>query len=844
MRTSMAATRRRARLLALAAGAIPLSFCSLASAGQYWNDASSFTWINGSHGGALWPQSSSESVLASFNKSASGNLLTGPSVRMVSPALATASSSATPNLASDLTLEVNLANGDVYVQASTAAAFVGYEIYDASSNLLDSGDPNTDLNERLLSKSGTTSLGNTTTYRNSTNYKLWAVFLDNGSTLAESINNNKFKEGTASTYDTINIPANGTIDFGHIFNSATNVQDLYFDFLEPASTGDPIGGAEYFDSRVSYTGMSTAAPSSYLKNSVTTGNWSTASNWSATSSGGTDNAGPPPPANFVYLTNADAVNRTITLDQNSNVAMLEIGNIGAGSDSLIQDAPYSLSMQIELVGVGTGGIGSHIQSDGTNTYSQALVVGSRSGSIGTYSLSGTGAVTINTFESGTSGLNVGDAGDGTFNQSGGAVTVNGGTNGGSYANLYLGNTATGAGTYLLSNGSLSVAGIEYIGNGGTGTFNQSGGTNIDIGGFAYSGLYVGYGGAGTYDLSGGTLTVGANGSSLEVIGYSAAGSFNQSAGVHDCPSLTVGEHAPGTYMLSGGTLNVGDEEFIGYDSSGTFDQSGGVHTARYLFVGPDYSTSAPVQASGGYLLSGGTLAVSDLSVGSPDQVPAAFTQNGGLLTAIDEGVGGGGVTTFVQTGGTQIIGTTTQPGELGISAGTFSLSGTGSLTVQGNLYVGTGGTLSQSGGTLTASQLITASGGNVQLSGGTFSAQAIQVEELNSGGFGTFTTTNSLALASALAIYLDTASEASASSKQSFVILEATNGGVLSGAFSNIASGQHLTTTDGTASFLVTINGGVDGDVVLSDFEFVPEPGTLSLLGMVGIMMMRRRRVR
>jgi len=41
---------------------------------------------------------------------------------------------------------------------------------------------------------------------------------------------------------------------------------------------------------------------------------------------------------------------------------------------------------------------------------------------------------------------------------------------------------------------------------------------------------------------------------------------------------------------------------------------------------------------------------------------------------------------------------------------------------------------------------------------------------------------------------------------QSFIILETTSGGVLSGAFSNIASGQTLTTTDGTASFLVTIN--------------------------------------
>jgi hypothetical protein len=40
----------------------------------------------------------------------------------------------------------------------------------------------------------------------------------------------------------------------------------------------------------------------------------------------------------------------------------------------------------------------------------------------------------------------------------------------------------------------------------------------------------------------------------------------------------------------------------------------------------------------------------------------------------------------------------------------------------------------------------------------------------------------------------------------------------LVGTFFNIASGQTLTAIDGTASFVVTINDGVDGDVVLSDF--------------------------
>ena len=43
-------------------------------------------------------------------------------------------------------------------------------------------------------------------------------------------------------------------------------------------------------------------------------------------------------------------------------------------------------------------------------------------------------------------------------------------------NLIFGNQATGSGTYDLSGGSLSV-GFEYIGNAGTGSFTQSGGTH-------------------------------------------------------------------------------------------------------------------------------------------------------------------------------------------------------------------------------------------------------------------------------------------------------------------------------------------------------------------------------
>ena len=108
--------------------------------------------------------------------------------------------------------------------------------------------------------------------------------------------------------------------------------------------------------------------------------------------------------------------------------------------------------------------------------------------------------------------------------------------------------------------------------------------------------------------------------------------------------------------------------------------------------------------------------------------------------------------------------------------------------------------------------------------------------------FGTIASSGNIALAGVLAVYEDGANEAETTAGQSFIILEATGSGVLSGAFSNIASGQTLTTTDGTASFLVTINSGVDGDVVLSDFQMVPEPGMMAVMGGVMLVTMRRKR--
>jgi len=206
-------------------------------------------WSQGAfHPGSAVGLADYNAVIANFNATASGSVA-------VKPAIKTAALSFSPDAATDLKLEVNTVTGDVYALATATTALTGYDIFDKSGNLLDSGDPNTDMNERLLSVPSSTTLGNQTTFRNATNYKLWATILDNTSTLAEGSNNGKLKQGTASTYDTINIPANGTIDFGDIYSTVAHNNDITFAFSEadPTNAGNPVTGSTY-NGEVDYVG--------------------------------------------------------------------------------------------------------------------------------------------------------------------------------------------------------------------------------------------------------------------------------------------------------------------------------------------------------------------------------------------------------------------------------------------------------------------------------------------------------------------------------------------------------------------------------------------------------------
>jgi autotransporter-associated beta strand protein len=184
-----------------------------------------------------------DDVLSNYGAHASGNLFVGPSLaRSIN-----AAASLSPDLAkTDLKLEVNTTTGDVYVLATASAAFTGYTISDPSGHLLGgSTSPDPDKLLSVAAQSG----GNTNVYETSGTYVDWFKITETASQVAEGQQQNGF--GTHSSRDdTINIPAGGTIDFGEIYNTAQQQQDLTFDFAEAGT--EPTNGPTYYGAEVDY----------------------------------------------------------------------------------------------------------------------------------------------------------------------------------------------------------------------------------------------------------------------------------------------------------------------------------------------------------------------------------------------------------------------------------------------------------------------------------------------------------------------------------------------------------------------------------------------------------------
>ena len=322
----------------------------------------------------------------------------------------------------------------------------------------------------------------------------------------------------------------------------------------------------------------------------------------------------------------------------------------------------------------------------------------------------------------------GYSGTGTFDQSGGSLSVNG--------PLYLGYGAGGSGTYILRGNAMLTTYNQFVGYQGAGNFNQSGGTNTGEG----SVLSIGNG---SYTLSGsGVLKFW----EVEV----SKGDFIQSGGTNSLTGsnclLIVGNSGQGNYTLSGTGQLSAASEVVGRSNLGTFTQTGGTNTTNSLTFGA-YSGG-----NGTYNLNGGLLVTKSLAKSSGS---ATFNFGGGTLQA------GGAITCSLPlkltgTGGNASLDTAgyavTLSGQLSglgglnkLGANTLTLSGSNTYTgntavTAGTLTLATAGTLLLDVNNSVNSQLSVAAGakldifGTIKLDLGDVSAFSCNWTLVNNGG--------------------------------------------------------------------------------------------------------------
>ncbi len=388
--------------------------------------------------------------------------------------------------------------------------------------------------------------------------------------------------------------------------------------------------------------------------------------------------------------------------------------------------------------------------------------------------------------------------------------------------LYAGDpNSANTGTIQMSGGRLT-ANNEYLGNGGAGTFNQSGGTNN-----FNNNIYLGYSSSssGNYSLSGSGVLSAIVGSVH--VGYSGIGNFNQSGAKSSINALYLGENAgsSGSYALGGsGVLNA-STEYLGYTGSGAFTQSGGTNaitSSGFLYLGENaggtgsYTLNGPgvlsasieylgYSGTGSFNQSGGTNTfVSGLNLGYSASSSGNYSLSGsGILSGSTGNLGYSGVASFNQSGGTCKINILYLGYNVGY--GSYTLNGPGVLNT-GTQYLGYSGSaaFTQSAGTNNAGTIFlgynTASRASYSLNGsGVMSAQYEYVGYSGSGAFSQSGGTNSIAANGSLTI--------GANNNKILSIYNLSSSGVLLAPAELIGAGSIVQIGGWNSAGSLTING-------------------------------------
>ena len=324
-------------------------------------------------------------------------------------------------------------------------------------------------------------------------------------------------------------------------------------------------------------------------------------------------------ANTLQLTNAGT---------NTPLHILNVATLSSGASLLITNSALSIDgvnvgsdYTLAIGGATNDNASMTVLADSSVTIGGTIgaVVGRSNGSSGTLTLAG------GTFNC-AAGLTIATG----LHSSTGTVWITGGN---LIANLYVdvcrpSGFQTGAGSLILSNGTLVTSQLHVAGiGGGDGTFTMEGGTaNVAL-------LVVGSAasvGTGSVNLNGGTLFV-TNASQTAVLTVDQGGTLTLSNAATLVADSLITTNPNATFINLGGTFILTGQATI---DQGVMTVSGTNQMSSNLVVAASASSTGAVSLTGGSLVvTNGTFGIgNDGTVGGTGGV-AQVTVSGGLLQA-------------------------------------------------------------------------------------------------------------------------------------------------------------------------------------------------------------------
>ncbi|HEX8524734.1 MAG TPA: PEP-CTERM sorting domain-containing protein [Tepidisphaeraceae bacterium] len=447
-------------------------------------------------------------------------------------------------------------------------------------------------------------------------------------------------------YSDFNLAAQFTSDLSGEFNNPLGPDA--FIYAHGANVENGRGSAELSKVVVNAAQVAETPPPGNTIFNVSAGNWSTAANWTA---------GEPTTVQWAIVDN----NGTVTIDQSAEVAR----GIHVGSDN-------GLTAPVNAAGRG----GTLVVQSGADLHTgDSILIGQATGSSGTFNMTG-GNITVD--NGGDGDFIIGDFGTATGTMSGGSITA--------ADEFIVGAGTTGNGNFTMTGGTITTLGRNFVvGLDGTGVANISGTSVLHP-----NEVFVGINGHGELNFggtaainaawfwtgrgAGSTSTVTQSGGSINlgigfINGQNSVSTHNMSGGSISALIYVAGDGdlGNGTLNLSGtGSINCANDFWVGAwgTAHGTVNQQGGSVSSNWIFVGR--------QGQGTYNMSGGTLSQS----GDGNM----FVGHDGWGPLLGDGF-------FNQTGGAVSVQNNLRMGDFDDSNGVYKISG-GTLTVGQSLNVG------------------------------------------------------------------------------------------------------------------------------------------------------------